>query len=179
MKEEGVLLILEIILTDHPSLADYLLKKLSFQIVFFIRDYYLKNTKKEKVINRAINDFYLNIVTRYKRIFLESIIDKINILKEEELRDMRVDGEKKIEFITILDVLQFYFSKLEKITSVAKPKRKGSMNEPEEMEKDDGHREAEEFLFVRSLVLRELIHFLFLQECRNEKIALATLDLCN
>jgi len=35
--EDGILLITEILISDHPTMAEYLLKNLSFQLLYFIK----------------------------------------------------------------------------------------------------------------------------------------------
>jgi len=51
-------------------LANYLLNNLSFQIVLFIHEYHLRYAKRDKGLARSTIDFYLNVISKHKRIFL-------------------------------------------------------------------------------------------------------------
>jgi hypothetical protein len=109
-------------------LANYLLNNLSFQIVLFIHEYHLRHTKRDKGLARSTVDFYVNVISKHKRIFLQSIVSQIEALKEgQEEIDLQTLVSTKTDFNTILEVLQFYFCKLEKIPIFNKSnKRKGS-----------------------------------------------------
>lgn len=73
-----MLSIIEIILNDHPTLTEFLLTRLSFQIISFIREFYIANFRKENVVSRSMQDFYLGVIVKNKKIFLESIIKIIS-----------------------------------------------------------------------------------------------------
>jgi hypothetical protein len=73
-QSESILLILEIIISDHPILTDFLLTRLSFRILLFIRDFYQLNFRRESGLMRSIQDFYLGVVIKNKKLFLRSII---------------------------------------------------------------------------------------------------------
>ena len=77
-KGEGTLLILEIILADHPSLTKFLLSQLSFNIISFIREFYIANIREENILSTSIQDFYMRVIVKNKNTFLLSIIALIS-----------------------------------------------------------------------------------------------------
>jgi hypothetical protein len=55
-------------------LTDYLLTRLSFKILLFIRDFYQAHFRRETALTRGIQDFYLGVIIKNKKLFLRSII---------------------------------------------------------------------------------------------------------
>lgn len=113
------MLILEIILADHPSLTKFLLSQLSFNIISFIREFYIANIREENILSTSIQDFYISVIVKNKHTFLLSIIALISQSGEQALdnegKGMKSERSGAYSIEEVLEVLQFFFSRLERI----------------------------------------------------------------
>lgn len=67
---------MEILISDHPTLAEFLLEGLAFEIVSFAQAQQNK-LKKQSNLTKTVADFYLNVVLHNRRTFLPALLKKI------------------------------------------------------------------------------------------------------
>ena len=111
----NALLIMEILIGDHPVLAEFLLEGLALEILTFAQNEQSKQ-KNKSALTKAVTDFFLNVVLQYRNRFISSLLKKIRFSTEI---DPLAPG-----FSVVLEALKFYFGKMEKLT--VEPKRKNS-----------------------------------------------------
>lgn len=73
---ESVLIIMEILISDHPTLTEFLLEGLAFQIVSFAQAQQNKQ-KKQSALSKTVADFYLKVILHQRRVFLPALLRKI------------------------------------------------------------------------------------------------------
>lgn len=106
---------MEILIGDHPVLAEFLLEGLALEILTFAQNEQSKQ-KNKSALTKAVTDFFLNVVLQYRSRFISSLLKKIRFSTEI---DPLTPG-----FSVVLEALKFYFGKMEKLT--VEPKRKNS-----------------------------------------------------
>lgn len=66
---------------DHPSLAEFLLERLAFEIVNFAEKEQNKH-KKQKNLIKTVTDFYLNVINMHRGKFLSALLNKLPKVKK-------------------------------------------------------------------------------------------------
>ena len=105
---------------------------------------------KDKMPPANVIDFHLNIITKYRTTIIESVIGKVAALKESSEANTKM-------FDQVLEVLKFYFNRLEVLTPLKR--RKGS-GVGDDFVAGDSRPDLEEYLYIRGLTLREVLTFL-------------------
>jgi len=104
---------------------------------------------------------------------MAAVLKKLPKVKNEEEKDVDPFAPS---LATLLEVLQFYFGRLEKLAIV--PRKKDS-SEGTEDEKMDEEKEKAEYLTIRIQTLSELIEQLWTSRPFEEQLSMRILDLCN